>query len=84
VCAFVGEERQERPDIFGRPVHLAARLCGHAPAGTFFMKKKDFDRIDANGVPHMHAGYLEFRGVKDPVECVLIGLPATTEPVHHG
>src|SRR5438128_1371317 len=84
VCAFVGEERQERPDIFGRPVHLAARLCGHAPAGTFFMKKKDFDRIDANGVPHMHAGYLEFRGVKDPVECVLIGLPATTEPLHHG
>jgi len=84
VCAFVGEERQERPDIFGRPVHLAARLCGHAPAGTFFMKKKDFARIDANGVPHMDAGYLEFRGVKEPVECVLIGLPATTEPLRHG
>jgi len=84
VCAFVGEERQERPDIFGRPVHLAARLCGQAPAGTFFMKKKDFDRIDANGVPHTHAGYLEFRGVKEPVECVLIGLPATTEPLRHG
>jgi len=84
VCAFVGEERQERQDIFGRPVHLAARLCGHAPAGTFFMKKKDFDRIDANGVPHMHAGYLEFRGVKEPVECVLVGLPASTVPLHHG
>ena len=48
------------------------------------MKKKDFDRIDANGVPHMHAGYLEFRGVKEPVECVLVGLPASTVPLRHG
>ena len=84
VCAFVGEERQERQDIFGRPVHLAARLCGHAPAGAILMKKKDFDRIDANGIAHAHAGYLEFRGVKEPVECVLVGLPASTVPLHHG
>ncbi len=83
VCAFVGEEKQERPDIFGRPVHLASRLCGHAPGGTIFMSKKDFDRIDANGVPHTHAGCLEFRGVKEPVECVQIGLPVPTEPLPH-
>jgi class 3 adenylate cyclase len=84
VCGFVGEAKQERPDIFGWPVHLAARLCGHAPAGTILMKKKDFDRIDANGIPHTHAGFLEFRGVKEPVECVQIGLLAPTESLHHG
>jgi class 3 adenylate cyclase len=84
VCGFVGEEKHERPDIFGWPVHLAARLCGHTPAGTILMKKKDFDRIDANGIPHTHAAFLEFRGVKEPVECVQIGLPAPTEPQHHG
>ncbi len=84
VCGFVGEEKRERPDIFGRPVHLAARLCGHAPAGTIFMKKKDFDRIDANGVPYTHAGCLEFRGVMEPVECVQVGLSVTTEPLHRG
>jgi adenylate cyclase len=80
VCGFVGEEKRERPDILGWPVHLASRLCGHAPAGTILMRKKDLDRIDANGIPHTHAGFLEFRGVKEPVECVQISLPAPTEP----
>jgi len=84
VCGFVGEEKQERPDIFGWPVHLASRLCGHAPAGTILMKKKDFDRIDTNGIPHTHAGFLELRGMKEPVECVQICLPTPTEPLHHG
>jgi len=84
VCGFVGEEKHERPDIFGWPVHLAARLCGHAPAGTLLMKKKDFDRIDPDGIPHAHAGFLEFRGMKEPVECVQVGLLAPTEPLHHG
>jgi class 3 adenylate cyclase len=84
VRGFVGEEKHERPDIFGWPVHLAARLCGHASAGTILMKKKDFDRIDANGIPHTHAGILEFRGMKEPVECVQIGLSARTEALHHG
>jgi adenylate cyclase len=84
VRGFVGEEKHERPDIFGWPVHLAARLCGHASAGTILMKKKDFDRIDANGIPHTHAGFLEFRGMKEPVECVQIGLSASTEALRHG
>jgi len=84
VCGFVGEEKHERPDFFGWPVHLAARLCGHAPAGTILMKKKDFDRIDASEISHTPAGFLELRGMKEPVECVQICLPTPTEPLHHG
>ena len=84
VCGHVGEAKHERPDIFGWPVHLAARLCGHAPAGAILMKKKDFDRIDANGIAHAHAGFLEFRGLKERVECVQIGVPTPTESLHHG
>lgn len=80
VCGAVGKGGDTHRDIFGRSVHLAARLCGQAPAGAILLAKKDFERSGLQNVSHTEMGFLTIRGLKAPVDCVQIGPAVSLEP----
>lgn len=76
VCGYIGEHVLLGKDTFGRPAHLAARLCSHAAAGTILMRKMDFDRIPCHDIRCGPVVSLKLKGVKEPMECVQIDAPS--------
>jgi adenylate cyclase len=77
MCGYVGEDNHLGVDILGRPVHLAARLCGLARAGSVMLKKKDFEKADVMVPGFTDRGLIQVRGVKDPIECVTVSSEST-------
>ena len=58
----------ERGDVFGEPVNLAARLEGIAEAGTIYLTETTFLSMNRNEIPTLEVGHRVFKGIPDEVK----------------
>ena len=63
----VGEVRQEKGDIFGEAVNIAARIEGHTEPGEIYFSEAVYLSMTKSEVPSEEVGYAELKGVADKV-----------------
>ena len=67
IGAAAGEPVEQRHDLFGSTVQLAARLCGHAQPDQVLVSSDTFDYCRDAGLRFDDAGHAQLKGFEQPV-----------------
>jgi class 3 adenylate cyclase len=76
VAVNVGEVREDKGDVFGEPVNIAARVEGLADAGEVVFTEAVFLAMNKAEVPAEDRGVHELKGIAHPVRVYRVPLSA--------
>jgi len=76
IGAAAGEPVEQRHDLFGSTVQLAARICAHASPGQVLVSAELFELCAGEGIDFEDAAHAQLKGFEQPVRVHAVRLVA--------